>query len=170
MAGNGGRIEPATCGVTAWVQRHSILPIINEVKARAIAAAGIKITIGAEFRCANRVAGISLTPVLDQELLRTSHGDATCVQPRQPARPSSSPPATARKRVGLRNTGVSRFVGDRPGEFPPRTQGEVLVTVQLVRMVVTTWLANRSDRGATASSVFDREARTSSGFRREAHI
>ena len=85
MAGNGGRIEPATCGVTAWVQRRSILPIINEVKARAIAAACIKITIGAEFRCANRVAGILLAPVLDQDLLGTSHGVAACLQSRQPA-------------------------------------------------------------------------------------
>jgi hypothetical protein len=71
-------LEPATCGVTTWVQRRSILPTINEVEARAIAAAGIKITIGAEFRCANRVAGILLAPVLDQDLLGTSHGVAAC--------------------------------------------------------------------------------------------
>jgi hypothetical protein len=99
---------------------------------------------------------------------------ALCPESCSLTRPSSEPDGRGdpshKPAVGLRNKGVSRFVGDRPGEFPPRTQGEVLVTVQLVRMVVTTWLANRSDRGATASSVFDREARTSSGFRREAHI
>ena len=74
----GAGFERATSGVTARVQPRSILPIVDEVEARAIAAAGIKITIGAEFRCGNGVARILLAPVLDQDFLGTSHGVAAC--------------------------------------------------------------------------------------------
>ena len=61
------------------------LPVVDEVEARAVAAAHVERAVGAEGERADRVARELLAPVLDQHLLGAGHHVAGRLQAREPA-------------------------------------------------------------------------------------
>ena len=71
--------------IAARVERVAVLPVIDEVEARAVTAADVQRAVGTEHERADGVARVLLAPVLDQHLFRCRHDVARRLEARQPS-------------------------------------------------------------------------------------
>ncbi len=71
-AGSASRPTPPG-GSPQGLTRVAVLAVVDEVEARAVAAAHVEGAVGAELERADRVARVLLAPVLDQDLLGAGH-------------------------------------------------------------------------------------------------
>ena len=71
--------------IAAGVERVTILAVVGEVEARPVPAADVQSPVGAEGQVSDRVGGVLLAPVLDQDLLASGHRVApgSACQPRE---------------------------------------------------------------------------------------
>ena len=100
------RAADAARRIAARVERHAVLAVVDEVEARAVAAADVERAVGAEVDRADRVARELLAPVLDQHLLGPVHDVAATPsaaraarrrRSRRPWRPAASARSVVRR-------------------------------------------------------------------------
>ena len=81
----GVRIAPeATRRIAARVDRIPVLPVVDEVEARPVAAGHVQRAVSTELERSHRMARVLLAPVLDQHLLGTRHHVAVGLEAREP--------------------------------------------------------------------------------------
>ena len=83
-ADRAGRVAARVC-LVAGVGR-AVLPVVDVVEARAVAAGDVEIPVAAEQQRADRVAGELLAPVVDEHLLAAGHDVPAELQSRHPPR------------------------------------------------------------------------------------
>ena len=118
--------------IAARIQRAAVLAVVDEVEARAVAAADVERAIGAEVERPHRVARILLAPVLDQHLLGSDHRVAGRRQPGEAA----AHDAAVGRRSGWRRAPVGRRARRAParrGAADRRVVGVQHVHVRVVR-------------------------------------
>src|SRR5207244_8127677 len=85
--------------VAAGVRRVTALPVVDDLEARALAAADVEGAIGTELEVSDGVTRILLTPVLDQHVLGAGHHVARRLQARQTAADNAAIACRARARI-----------------------------------------------------------------------